>query len=756
MSKTLGVWRSKRVMLIYAVLALGSSLTFVNGASVDFQQRLSKEIERLNLPVIESVVPPDSGDWLVSGIKRTAGVHRDSDGREVILDNGLIRRVFRVNPNGVTVGFENLMLGTTIIRAIKPEGIVSLNGTKYEIGGLTGQPDQAYLLSEWIDEMQSFSGSFRCVSLSTRDVEERIEWKQTRHAAYRSWPPDGVGLQFTYESPEAELSGVTVAIHYELYDSIPVLCKWMTIENGSNRNVTVDSFWSEVLAPVEVESVVDEREGKPWRFPAIDFLSDYSFHGMDESSADKVTQWLPDPLYKSQVNYNLKLPAMVVSGPSLGPGLAVPAGGHFQSHRTYVVIHDSDDRERQGLVLRRVQRMIAPWSTENPLMMHVRSANSKVFRNAVDQCAEVGFEMIIYTFGSGLNMENENPEYIAGIKADVDYAHSKGIEVGAYSLLASRKISPEHDVINPKTGEPGGAIFGNSPCLGSHWGQQYFRKIRSFIEQTGLDLLEHDGSYPGDPCASTVHPGHRGLPDSQWNQWRMISDFYQWCRSRGIYLNVPDYYFLTGSSKTGMGYRETNWSLPRERQIIHGRQNIFDGTWTKTPSMGWMFVPLVEYHGGGAAATLEPLHEHLDAYQAHLVNNLGAGVQACYRGPRLYDTEATKAVVKKWVAWFKRHRDILESDLIHLRRPDGRDIDCFLHVNPALEQKAMAVVYNPLGTEVDRTLTLPLYYAGLTDRVAVREQDQEWREYELDRDYRLQIPIRVPANGFTWLVMRKP
>lgn len=749
-------WRLKRAVLIFAIGTLGTTPAFVKGSTADFSEKNSAAIERLDLPVIGSVVDPSSDDWLVSGINRNAQVYRDAEGTEVILDNGLIRRVFRLDPNGATVGFENLMLGTTIIRAIKPEAIVSLDGTEYEIGGLTGQPDHAYLLPEWIDEMQRSPSSFRCVGLATRGIEAPFEWKQKRHATNQSWPPSGVGLQFYYESPEEALSGIRVVIHYELYDSIPVLCKWMTIENGSDKSFTVDSFRSEVLAPVEVESVVDEREGKPWRFPAIDFLSDYSFHGMDESSADKVTQWLPDPLYKSQVNYNLKLPAMVVSGPSLGPGLEVPQGERFQSHRTYIVVHDSGDRERQGLVLRRVQRMIAPWSTENPLMMHVRSADSKVFRNAVDQCAAVGFEMIIYTFGSGLNMENEDPDYIATIKADVDYAHSKGIEVGGYSLLASREISPEHDVINPKTGKPGGAIFGNSPCLGSRWGQDYFRKIRSFIQQTGLDLLEHDGSYPGDPCASTIHPGHRGLEDSQWKQWRMISEFYQWCRSRGIYLNVPDYYFLTGSSKTGMGYRETNWSLPRERQIIHGRQNIFDGTWTKTPSMGWMFVPLVEYHGGGAAATLEPLHEHLDAYQAHLVNNLGAGVQACYRGPRLYDTEATKGVVQKWVTWFKRYRDILESDLIHVRRPDGRDIDCFLHVNPVLENEAMAVVFNPLNSEADRTLTLPLYYSGLTDKVAVREQDQEWREYELDRDYRLRIPIRVPANGFTWLVMRKP
>src|SRR5262245_65733438 len=97
-----------------------------------------------------------------------------------------------------------------------------------------------------------------------------------------------------------------------------------------------------------------------------------------------------------------------------------------------------------------------------------------------------------------------------------------------------------------------------------------------------------------------------------------------------------------------MGYRESNWSLPRAQQLIHARQNIFDGTWEKTPSMGWMLVPLVEYGGGGAAATIEPLAQHLEHYDLTLANNFGAGVQACYRGPRLFDTDATKTLGRKW------------------------------------------------------------------------------------------------------------
>jgi hypothetical protein len=273
------------------------------------------------------------------------------------------------------------------------------------------------------------------------------------------------------------------------------------------------------------------------------------------------------------------------------------------------------------------------------------------------------------------------------------------------------------------------------------------------LEKTGFDLLEHDGSYPGDLCASTRHPGHKGLEDSQWTQWKTITDFYKWCRGQGIYLNVPDWYFLSGSNKTGMGYRETNWSLPRDRQIILGRQNIYDGTWEKTPSMGWMFVPLVEYQGGGAAATLEPLSEHLEAYEAHLAQNFGSGVQACYRGMRLYDTELTKAVVKRWVDFYRKYREILDSDIIHLRRPDGAGIDGILHVNPKTKPRGLAVLCNPTDREVQTTVELPLYYTGLTDVALVREQEGPALSYRIDRNYKIALPLRISAHGLTWFAI---
>jgi len=161
----------------------------------------------------------------------------------------------------------------------------------------------------------------------------------------------------------------------------------------------------------------------------------------------------------------------------------------------------------------------------------------------------------------------------------------------------------------------------------------------------------------------------------------------------------------------------------------------------------------VQYQGGGAAATLEPLSEHLADYEQHLAQNFGAGVQAAYRGPRLFDTEQTKAVVRKWVDFYKAHREILDSDVLHLRRPDGRDIDAIMHVNAAAREKALAMVYNPLDRPVSRVLKLPLYYTGLTTTARVRVRDGAARTYRLDREYGIEVPVQVAAQGVTWVLV---
>ena len=44
-------------------------------------------------------------------------------------------------------------------------------------------------------------------------------------------------------------------------------------------------------------------------------------------------------------------------------------------------------------------------------------------------------------------------------------------------------------------------------------------------------------------------------------------------------------------------------------------------------------------------------------------------------------------MVRDKVKWFKAHRDILQSDIVHVREVTGQSLDAFLHVNPRLPRR---------------------------------------------------------------------
>ncbi|TKG94531.1 hypothetical protein EYV94_11315 [Puteibacter caeruleilacunae] len=915
------------------------------------------------LPAYDKNNVTETNDWLVDPVEAKTKIYQTDEGY-LVLSNGLVSRTFSTKPNGATIGLELLTNNEGFLRSVRPEAEVEINGIKFNIGGLIGQPIHNYLLPEWINEMKADPAAFKLQDYSIEETKPRFKWKKRLEWMPKdmAWPAPGKELIFSYklddealgllvaglltddnrpvimedqfeklsnkwqrfeskaddrnsfinegksgeimalantavyadqdlkdaakvviakvnpgtdksiswgpglglvfkdkvvkvnlrtarnqfgffdgehekviggmkagkpvwlrmemtngkvlaaysydksqwtkvgeiavanDVPDAfrvgkmdwagknsdhgdkgergrchieqvqvlgvipqdareagaekftYLKDIEVKVHYELYDGMPVFCKWVTVDNHSSEEIVINTFKSEILAAPEPKSVVDPK--KSWVKPNITIETDYVFGGMsDENVFNSSVAWNIDPLYKTQVNYSRLTRCLLEAYPKYGPAQEVKAGGEFATFRTWEIIHDSWDRERKGLEHRRMLRAMAPWITENPIFMHVRSAKDEAVKLAIDQCAEVGFEKVIMTFGSGFNAEDVSDANISRMKKLTDYAHSKNVTLGGYSLLASRRVGGVNDVVMPEGMRP---RFGNSPCLESQWGQDYFAKLYKLYSETGMDNFEHDGSYPGDVCASHNHPGHKGLEDSQWKQYKRISDFYKWCRAKGIYLNVPDYYFLSGSSKTGMGYRETNWSLPRAQQEIIERQNIYDGTWHKTPSMGWMFVPLVQYHGGGAAATIEPLKEHLPHYGQRLANLFGAGVQAIYRGPKLYDAPETKALVKKWVDWYKEHRAILDADIIHVRRPDGRDYDAILHVDPKGEEKGLLMIYNPLTEPIKRKIKVDLYYTGLKDQVTLRQNDGKANKVKLDRDYSIWLDVEIPAKSQTW------
>ena len=111
-------------------------------------------------------------------------------------------------------------------------------------------------------------------------------------------------------------------------------------------------------------------------------------------------------------------------------------------------------------------------------------------------------------------------------------------------------------------------------------------------------------------------------------------------------------------------------------------------------------------------------------------------------------------MVRQCVDWYKKYRDILESDLIHGRRADGRHLDWMLHVNPNLERKGMLCVYNPTAQPISETLQVDLYYTGLKENATIQRMEAKPKTLQIGPDNKIELEVTVPAGEMVWFVLK--
>jgi hypothetical protein len=714
-------------------------------------------------------------DWLVDDIDRKSEIlfSKSADGLagRLKLTNGLISRDFYVSDNLAAISFKNLTSGAQYLRAVKPEARIKLDSTWYDIGGLSGQPEKSYLQETWLKDMVAELSAFQFSGLEIIPPQARYPWQQKYNAAHADWPPKGIQVVMHYDAPpgkSAWKNTLQVSVHYELYDGIPVLAKWITVRNGTQQPMLVAEIACEVLA------VTQDQEKR------LHVESDYSFalaNADQRGSAlmhyqgvppayhvgGSTTSWQVDDDYHTWASHNqaedkfLDFPhhSLLVSRLPMGPSEMLAPATTFTSFTTFELLHDSDDRERQSLAHRRFYRKLAPQVTESLLTGGITSNNREELKHFITQMGELGFERLDVMAWPGISHDNLDTAYVTLWKEIADFAREKGIVIGGYELqVASRGRGKDVDCIDPETGKPG-SLFGQSVCIASNWQDTYYPKMWKFFDRTGLMTFNMDGPYHGDVCASTIHPHHHGLKDSQWEQWKAQVAVLHELQRRNMYVPIPDWYFLNGQSATGMGYREASANLTPQQQLLLGRQYIYDGTWHKAPTMGWMTLQLVGFYTHDARVGLEPLAQNLARYEMGLFQHLASGCQFTVRGNRLYDTPETKNMVQKWVNWFKTYRDILTSDIIHLGRPDGRDIDLMLHVNHEINNKGMLIAFNPTDQAITKKVQIPLYYTGIKGKTKVEDMNGRVDILTLNEGKMVEITLSIPAGGFGWYLIRK-
>lgn len=742
----------------------------------------NKDISRLAL--IENIQKPGLGkvqvttfenkrqdaDWLIVPVEASCQLQVkesiDHKIAEFQLNNGLVSRSFYVSDNLACVGYKNLSNQAEYIRAVKPEARVMIDSVWYDVGGLKGQPEQSYLLESWLPEMEADDQAFELVSVETTAPLERYPWKQKFNAVSTDWPAKGLRLVLTFRPTERMdlVKNVEVKVNYEIYQGLPVMTKWVEVLNTNDKLVRLNQIETEVLA-VNQDQVNRIHVESDFSFALVNAnlkgsaLMHYQGDKIEPYQAgESTTKWTVDKEYHTWATHNqaednfLNFPHrnLLLSYLPMGPDVDVSRTSPFKSYITFELLQDDDDRERKSLAHRRMYKKLAPQTTESLITGGITSHDEKTLKNFIDQMGELGMERLDIQAWPGISHDNLEDKYVALWKNIASYAKEKGIVMGGYELqVASRGRGADVDCIHPVTGKPG-SVFGQSVCMASSWKDTYFKNMWEFYDKTGLMTYNMDGPYHGDPCASTEHPHHHGLYDSQWEQWKSQVQVIHELQRRNMYVPIPDWYFLNGQSATGMGYREASANLTPDQQMLLGRQYIYDGTWHKLPTMGWISLQLVGFYSNDPKIGLEPLAQNLDRYEGQLKQFLASGSQLTIRGNRLYDTPETKAMVAKNINWFKKHREILTSEIIHVNRPNGRDLDCMLHVNPFIKEKGMVVFFNPTNRKITKAMKLPLYYTGIKGKAKFTGEDGQVVIKPLDDKSAIELTVEIQPGGTVW------
>ena len=174
-----------------------------------------------------------------------------------------------------------------MLRAVSSEGSIQIDGKKWMIGGLTGQPERGYLKEEWIEKMTTIPESFLIEDFEILPIKEDIKWARSRWALNKE-AATGCEIIFTLRG-DKELKDVTVKLHVSVYDKIPVIRKRFELVNHSVLPVNIDAFQVEYLAFSEPES---PGGGDPTKFllPNIHIESDYACGGSFTEKETDITE----------------------------------------------------------------------------------------------------------------------------------------------------------------------------------------------------------------------------------------------------------------------------------------------------------------------------------------------------------------------------------------------------------------------------------------------------------------------------------
>lgn len=613
------------------------------------------------------------GFWLVLGVALSPCAVAADEEILVSVGNQWLRRELCLSPSGVkTVAFRTAQGETLAETPLPVEAIVVIDGKEFLLGAKDG--------GQW--KVRANSPSAGCCPV--------------------------LRLQLEFEPVETLPDGVTITVVYEANKNAPVISKQVWIDNESEKSLRLDQIIVEQLRrTTEQRRILRVHD---------DYVRSTNSELRDATAHSNATECWTYPV-------------------PLGNWLA--PGERFRSFRVYECLVGQEGEAELALdeAHTRLLRHLLPESRSPGLGTYVAPAKNDTgaYYRLIDQAADLGMETVVFHHGwvDGQLVSSIFDDYwryeprkelfpagFADVRKLTSYARTRGLKAFFYAThdyvwFGKRDgINPDrHWVFDEDKDTVGTSWLRLHPA--TDWGTFLRRRITRALQEGGFEGLVLDGPYYGQvaPQSEARHPAH----GDQQLGWRRQCEFFGILSAQRFFVEAAQGMnaFHHGARRIATsGYTEGDFhNTDPKTMVLKTRQGAWGFTRQFRPEQGIYFIPIESWLMGPA---LLPMSEHLVEINAYLANCYGYGFDGRLYTSQLYDGAETRRIVARWTEFYKQFRRFFQDgNLLHLREPDGKQVDAVGHLlDTAGERKLLVVAFNPLDTAQSGVIPLPPSEAG--------------------------------------------
>ena len=535
-------------------------------------------------------------------------------------------------------------------------------------------------------------------------------------------------FELLFESGQKLPDGLEFKLVYEAPKDINVLIKSVVIENNSDDIIRVDgmcveAFSADLSGPMSLMLENDYVRG------AMKVNGENARSAWIEGQPDYVKSLLNTSDSPTRFEYPVELDQWI--SPSQ----------KFTSFKVYEFIVPVENEELRGVAFRKATRKLFPWTCNRHLNCTLSPARAvEEYYRGIDSAADAGYEFVLLCHGwldgiltppifTNYNDYELRPELFPNGWSDVrkmtDYAHSKGLGIYFYTIYKETwhmdgwregfeipKVQKDNDWELIWADDDESPRWGPTLDPGTDWGLFVNRKIEESIVNGGFDGWHLDGPYYGDVSVAE-NRGYKAGGPNQFIGWERQKQFYQRMKSLGYHGEAAQGFcgFPHGMNRiTTTGYDEGDFgTMEMKGQILATRRGAYIFTKVYRPEQAITFIPVVAWSPEADAPCLEPMEENAELYEAYLSFCFGYGFEGRTFQRVAFEGPKSEAAVRRWLGFWKEHSDYFKKGyLLHLRIPDGENIDAVAHyLVDGESHKLLVVAYNPTEEELSDELSLP-------------------------------------------------